>query len=316
MRADRPSSTAELVCSWRALGTLFPAERRILDDPYARGFLALRRRMAHAAAERMPGWMVERMFYQADRAIGGSMGFILARHRAIDDLLTERRELDQVVILGTGYDTRRVRLAPVLEGRTLFEVDHPATLGRRRTLATDVFGDRPKARTVEVAVDFGHESFADRLIEAGFEPGGATLWIWEGVSMYLEEVAVRQTLDAIRRLSAPGSLVTFDTWCAPSGGLPRLVSFDLPSRAMALFYSEPLRFAPRPKDLPGLLADHGMVLHESVPAHELTARYRGEQKGGRRFSLMFLNLAEVAEPSEVEIAEVEIAEVATEAGPG
>lgn len=296
MRANRPSSTAELVCGWRALGSLMPADRRILDDPYARAFLGLRRRLSLAAAEQLPTWLLTRLFRRADQMLGGVMTFVLARHRAIDDLLSKHRDLEQVVLLGAGYDTREARLSSELGGRSLFVVDHPATLRRRRKLAGRAFDGRPRTHTIEVEVDFARQDFAERLLDTGFVSGVGSFWIWEGVSMYLEEAAVRSTLASIARLSTPGSLLVFDTWCPPARGLPRVLAHQLPSLAMDFLFSEPLRFAPRPEALRALLEEHGLKLLESIAAPELAARYTTLRRGRARSSFMFLDLAEVVHP--------------------
>ena len=54
MRERQSSTTAEIVCSWRALEASLPARHRILHDPYAKGFLGGVRARAVGAWERMP----------------------------------------------------------------------------------------------------------------------------------------------------------------------------------------------------------------------------------------------------------------------
>jgi methyltransferase (TIGR00027 family) len=115
-------------------------------------------------------------------------------------------EMAQFVILGAGYDTRALNLpkdAPVQS----FEIDTPATIaGKREVLAKagiDTTG------VVLVAADFETEDWLAKLIEAGFDPGRPTLFIWEGVTPYLDREAVEDTLRKIASL-AKGSLVAFD----------------------------------------------------------------------------------------------------------
>ena len=73
--------------------------------------------------------------------------------------------------------------------------------------------------------------------------------------MYLEEEAVRGTLQLVRSLSTPGALLAFDAWCPPDTGLQRIAHRDIPSLAMRLVYSEPFVWAPQQEALDPFLRD-------------------------------------------------------------
>ena len=60
-----------------------------------------------------------------------------------------------------------------------------------------------------VPADFEHEDLLARLTGAGFDPGERTLFLWEGVTMYLDRAAVEETLRKIAS-TAQGSVVAFD----------------------------------------------------------------------------------------------------------
>jgi len=297
VRPDRPSHTAEMVASWRALEALLPADGRIVSDPHARAFLGPGRGRVLDLVERLPGRARAALARRADRFLQGSMSFVLARHRAIDDLLAARAgEQEQVVLLGAGYDSRSVRLAAPLGEVPLFEVDHPATAGRKEALAGAAFAGRPRARTVPVTVDFQRESIEERLAAAGFEGGRLTTWVWEGVTMYLDAEAVAETLDMVRRLSAPGSLLACDVWSRPAAGrLQQLTTRDLPALALRLVYDEPLTWGPPAEALDGLFRDRGLALIEETPRPELVARYqpRRARSLGRLETGLLLCVAEV-----------------------
>lgn len=293
MRADRPSDTAEMVCSWRALEATLPEEERIVSDPYARAFVRSHRAALLDVVDKLPARARAALAARIDRALQGTMTFVLARHRAIDDLIAARGGAEQVVLLGAGYDSRAARLEPALRGRTLFEVDHPATAARKAALVDAAYGDAPRARAVTVSVDFERESVEERLRAAGLRPGALTLWVWEGVSMYLDEPAVRATLDLVRRLSAPGSLLAFDVWCPPAAGLERWMRRDLPSLAFRLIYDEPLVWGPPPERLEGVLREHGLALIEQVDARALVRRYTSRRRPWLELSSMVFAVAEV-----------------------
>jgi methyltransferase (TIGR00027 family) len=67
-----------------------------------------------------------------DDSSQGAIEFIIALERYIDDFLKAclKEGLDQVVILGAGFDTRAYRI-PGIEKTHVFEVDHPVTKDRR-----------------------------------------------------------------------------------------------------------------------------------------------------------------------------------------
>jgi methyltransferase (TIGR00027 family) len=286
-----------MVCSWRALEQLLPAEDRILSDPYARAFLGPGRAAILDAAERLPPRALKALYRRVDRVLHGVMTFVVARHRAIDELMITRKGLAQVVLLGTGYDSRARRLVDELQHVKVFEVDHPATTKRRQGLIPDAFGAGPRLDTISVTVDFARESLEERLRERGFDPALPTFWSWEGVTMYLEREAVAETLSLIARCSPPGSLLCFDVWSPPQDGLAKLALRDLPSLAMRLAYSEPFVWGPSVDELEPFLREQGLALIEVTSALDLVRRYTKRKAGwfeGRGH--MQLCLAEVDRP--------------------
>jgi len=145
-------------------------------------------------------------------------------------------EMAQFVILGAGYDTRALNLpkgAPIQS----FEIDTPATIaGKRQMLAKaglDATG------VVLVAADFETEDWLTRLIENGFDPGKTTLFIWEGVTMYLDRAAVEATLRKIAG-TAKGSIVAFDYFTSEVLESKALVMRSV--RASLKAGGEPLKF--------------------------------------------------------------------------
>jgi O-methyltransferase involved in polyketide biosynthesis len=90
--------------------------------------------------------------------------------------------------------SRPARLCERLRQSRVFEVDHADTALRKAALAESVYADTELAPTVPVSIDFARDSAEKRLREAGLQPEARTIWVWEGVSMYLPEQAVRDTL--------------------------------------------------------------------------------------------------------------------------
>ncbi|WP_318531914.1 class I SAM-dependent methyltransferase [Amycolatopsis eburnea] len=95
--------------------------------------------------------------------------------------------------LGAEFDTRPCRL-PQLRGVPVFEVDLPANSARKEAALRKRFGRVPDGVTL-VPVDWEAQDFR-------------TFVVWEAVTQYLTEPAVRRTLAQLGDL-APGSRLAF-----------------------------------------------------------------------------------------------------------
>lgn len=82
----------------------------------------------------------------------------------------------------------------------MFLVDLPSTQGYMRDRAPTL--GEPLARLVWVPVDFGRDDLSEALAAAGHDPTVPTTWVWEGVTMYLDDAAVRWS-PSRRSVSAP-----------------------------------------------------------------------------------------------------------------
>ncbi len=176
--------------------------------------------------------------------------------------------VEQVVVLGAGWDTRAWTLAPAA-GVRVFEVDAPATQRVKRD-ALERAGLDLGGVTL-VTVDFNTDPWIDRLLEEGFDPARRTFVVWEGVSYYLEPDAVADTLRWVRDLPA-GSGIVFDYLSAEivEGRGPLLFR---PSVAMLNATGERLRFG-----IPDA-EDAGAQLGAFVERHGLQLE-RHERYGG------------------------------------
>lgn len=267
MRADTPSRTAEMVALIRATDQRRRAEQRILDDPYARHFLGPLARGLLRTLE-LAGPLAQPM----EAVALGLVPSVLARHQFIDEHLL-RFLADpspaQVVLLGAGYDSRAWRLASQLAGRPLFEVDHPATAARKARLVEQL--TLPPARRVLAVTDFLSSPLDQVLVQAGFDAGVRSYFVWEGVSMYLSQQAVEATLHTLAKLAAPGSQLGMDFWFPLEGGLgARLHRLAV---GLVTLVGEPVTFGLPPDRAAAFLAAHGWSLEELAEPATLRRRH-------------------------------------------
>ncbi|CAE7219153.1 unnamed protein product [Symbiodinium natans] len=113
----------------------------------------------------------------------------------------------QLVMLGAGMDARAYRLR--LPDLKVFEVDLPILLQDKEPLLE---GESltVQSRTV-VPTDFSSgEDWSWKLQNTDFDPTQPTVWLLEGLMMYLTDTEAAQTLRRIGGLSAPRSSLFFD----------------------------------------------------------------------------------------------------------
>jgi methyltransferase (TIGR00027 family) len=107
----------------------------------------------------------------------------------------------QVVIGAAGYDGRAFRYAK--PGVTWFELDHPSTQADKMARLGKLGVQAGHVRFV--AADFASDPVAQRLREAGLEPGMPSLFLLEGVAVYLEPRVLERVLRQLREVAASGS---------------------------------------------------------------------------------------------------------------
>jgi methyltransferase (TIGR00027 family) len=115
----------------------------------------------------------------------------------------------QVVILGAGYDSRAYRMKGLLKAVRVFEVDYGPTQEYKKLGVREIFGCFPPNLTY-VSIDFTHEKLGDVLVREGYRTDRMTFFIWEGVTQYIPEEAIRSTLRFVATESAPGSSIVLD----------------------------------------------------------------------------------------------------------
>lgn len=273
MQADRPSQTAEGIASARARESTRPQDQRLFYDPFARHFLSSRTRFIG----RYPP--LRALFrWRNRRILPGMFGGIVARTRFIDDYLLAclKKDAQQVVILGAGYDTRAYRFEEVCHRVRVFEVDHPATQQVKKEKLDRLLDGLP-AHVTFVPVRFNSENLEEKMALNGYRPDRKTLFIWEGVTMYLAAEAVDATLAFVAGYSAGGSSIIFD-YFPPSvadGTCPFREARTL--RKMVVRYGETICFGIEPQDIENFLTQRDFHRVRNTSAEQCKRIYfKGE----------------------------------------
>jgi len=147
------------------------------------------------------------------KKIPGGFPYIVAKSRAIDDMLEtalSSGDIQQLVFLGAGYDTRSYRYKSLLSRTRIFEIDHPEIIERKKSLVKKQ--NLSQENLVYCAADFdqGKDEFDMAwLTKQGIKQNAKTLFIIDGVSYFISAPAFDNVLNMIAQFQ-PGSELVFD----------------------------------------------------------------------------------------------------------
>ena len=203
---ENPSKTAETIAMVRVSESRKPEDERVCYDPHAIHFIS--QEVLDFAAHNPEKYKA--FVARNERLVPGASNSIVARVRFFDDIVKSSINdgLEQLVILGAGYDTRAYRIEG-LDKIKVLEVDHPATQSIKIEKITEIFGSLPDYVTY-IPIDLELDKFGQQLLESGYNKSLKTLFIMEGLLMYLSPEIVDKILSFIVHNSGKGSAILFD----------------------------------------------------------------------------------------------------------
>jgi methyltransferase (TIGR00027 family) len=159
----------------------------------------------------------------------------------------------QVLVVGAGFDTLCLRLAPQHPHVQFFEVDHPATSAAK---ARGIALEGQPTNMSQVAADLGERPLSQVLSEAGhWETAVPSVLVAEGLFQYLPDEAVRGLLVQAAACTSPGSRFVF-THAVP--GYSKLV------RILTGLIAEGWKSAVQSEDLPDYVDGTGWTMISDV----------------------------------------------------
>lgn len=187
--------TALIVAAKRAIEQQRPD--RLFDDPFAERLAAseipvlLERWQARGELEHLKQIRTR---------------YVAVRTRVFDDfILSCNIQASQIVILGAGLDARAFRL-PFTPNTRLYEIDCSAVLNYKATMLASA---APQCQRIAITADLDQD-WKTSLLQQGFLPSQPTIWLLEGVFMYLTEAVAHQVLSTLSELSTSGSYLAAD----------------------------------------------------------------------------------------------------------
>lgn len=245
-----------------------PAAHRIVDDPLAVRVLPAPLRWA-ARAGRW-GWLRRGLEAGSERRAPGLWAGVLCRKRYARDQvgLALAAGIGQLVVLGAGLDTVAYQLA-IPAGVPTFEVDMRENIALRRSRLLAMFTQLPPAARL-VPVRLERDDLGSALSRAGFRADLPAMFVWEAVTQYLTEDAVRGVLGFLAT-AAPESRLIFtyirkDFFDGERHYGAESLWRDFVGRRV-------WHFAIEPAEVSSLLAEYGWIEREQLGPTQYRTRY-------------------------------------------
>jgi methyltransferase (TIGR00027 family) len=265
MRENAPSATANVVARNVLLVANTPGYRGLVPED----------------AARLSGWLVAdfsapgrsfvrrstRRWFQIVQGVYERLTIPgLALHQALRKQYIERmvraalREgFEQVIILGGGLDSLAVRLHAEFPACSFIELDHPAT--QRVKLRTLVRRQLVRHNLKLLPVDFANECLEEALEHCpDYRAERRTVFISEGVLMYLEASEVERIFDFVRRQSKTERRFVFTFMEPDATGRPGFRRSTWLVRLWLNLKGEPFKWGLKREELESFLRARGFVL--------------------------------------------------------
>jgi len=202
-RAGKTGNQPTLVV---AIEQNFPREERIINDTLAPKLYSGVNRfwIQLTKISVLRNWIVG----LTEKFVSGGWSCFLVRKRYIDEHLLEavgNREIEAVVNLGAGFDTRLYRFE-ALRHIPSWEVDQPINIAAKERVIRRTLNTIPENVTL-TRMNFVEQEIGELLKQSGYQEGVKTFFIWEAVSQYLNEPAVHKAFDFFARAPAGSQLV-------------------------------------------------------------------------------------------------------------
>jgi len=203
---EKPSKTAYSAAWWRACSPKDFQHQIWGPDFIAEDFLPFPIKLLSKSKK-----LREKVKAKMNKLTPGIYEYIIARTLFVDEVFTQalKESIPQIIFLGAGYDSRGIRFNHLNNSTQLIELDMAAIQNRKIKCLKKNKIKTPEFLTF-TSIDFNNQSLESTLSSAGYQKGKRTLFIWEGVCMYLEAQSVRDTLTFIQQSSTSDSLLAFD----------------------------------------------------------------------------------------------------------
>ncbi|MEL6535693.1 MAG: SAM-dependent methyltransferase [Bacteroidota bacterium] len=269
MAKEKVDQTALGVAVIRMLEASYPKEQRLFEDKVSQYLLpGTYRTFTKLLSAR---WLRQALIRRRDKQFPGVLGLIPVRTRYLDDRVKDAldRGIRQIVILGAGMDSRPYRIAGIA-GAQVFEVDRKVVQQFKIARVKNWQGSQP-LHVNFVEVDFTTQTLEATLGTSGLNLEEPTLVLWEGVTQYITEEAVRNTLAYLSTIEQAEVIMSYvpAEYLNSSSPLPYLPKLLQGLKKAGLGWY----FGLDPQQLPQFVGEYGYTVQEDVGHAEHQERY-------------------------------------------
>jgi methyltransferase (TIGR00027 family) len=267
------SRTAQHVTLVRALESTARARPALFQDQFASALLPWSLRLVvQLSRVQVLRNLLERY---VDARLPGVRAWVALRTRYIDERVHEALAagIRQVVLMGAGYDCRAYRMQ-VLKDVAVFEVDRRDTQIDKRRRLTQAAVRVPQGLRYVVA-DFQTDQLATLLQSAGFDRSASSLFICEGVFVYLDAATVERMLQFVGSCAQNSRLVF--TYGSRAAVRDEVTADGVKLRSFVRRIGEPWQFGIDRSELGAYLARFNLALEQDVDVAACQRLYLPEQ---------------------------------------
>ena len=182
----------------------YPESKRLINDHLAASMLpaGIRAFVWLTRFSAIRDWLVTSI----EKKSPGIWAGLLGRKRWIDEKLFEPdQNIDAIVNLGAGFDTRVYRL-PESTSIPVWEIDLSDNIAKKKKCLSRFLGHLP-AHIQLLSIDFDTDDLDSLLATHGYSSDTQTFFIWEAVSQFLTETGIQTTLHILAKAPQGSRLV-------------------------------------------------------------------------------------------------------------
>ncbi len=208
--ADSPvSRSAMIIVTASAVVSKDPVYAMTFRDPYAELFATAISPEAKTVLDSLDDASARADFIaKSEIDMIGLVTHVLYRKTWIEDQVRAALAagMRQLVIFGAGCDTLSLRLGDALDGVTVFEIDRPEIVAFRQHVLAGHAEQLAGVHMIEI--DFETQTL-EALVDGGFDPELATVFVAEGVMEYLTVEEVDALIGFVTSRAPTGSRLAF-----------------------------------------------------------------------------------------------------------
>lgn len=217
----------------------------------------------------------QRMFAEAAGSSLKVAAVVAMRHKYMNIVLSKNvknkeNPVTQVIILGSGFDTRPVRKKKY--SVKFFEVDVPETLDQKEAIYEQNNID-PNA--VYIRMNYVTGGLINRLKKVGIKFDASTHFIWEGNTAYLSNETIDQIIDILKK-NFNNATISFDYFFPEA--LNKQTGSSTLNQTKEHFESKGAGFVGSIEDIHAFAEKHQLTLIENYKMDDLLKKYRPDEK--------------------------------------